>query len=546
MARYYLKHYGMVSSDDFDEPYLAHHGIEGMRWGIKNGPPYPLSDAKHDKVISKSVDSGVNKKELKSECKRIGFKVGITDIHKVNHTKYVSQMYNLPMSVRYSSRKKDPGKYNFDNIKKTYDKLEKDQTKLENGLAQALYFVHGISPIFYTINSYNGIPINVSHNPVFISKDGKRIQSQFMGRYYESELSKRPRKTRMAYEYNVEKNSFRLLRDGVINFESSDGKMIKLDEAVKKAGHDDASKNVQIRHVDESYLAHYGIQGQKWGVKNGPPYPLSEYKHDVVLSKSGGGNSYVDRIVKERDKHKPYTKAERRGLRQRGPFDPIKRKEKEVLKKEKEYVKERNKNAEYDPKAHMYKKRKNTTADEDLAIVNIKKESKGSGAHNNCVLCSIAYELRRRGFDVLANNAIVGYVQDEYFKAFKGMKVNSEMTRLVTKGDKTVAIDEKKYLNGIAKAYGKLPDNSRGIATIKWCSPRDPRITQGGHAICWEKTNGVFKMLDGQVDKKFSQGDELNKLLSHTNLVQFMRVDNLEPDYEYIQKMGFVKGVSYI
>ena len=25
------------------EEYLAHHGIEGMRWGKRNGPPYPLN-----------------------------------------------------------------------------------------------------------------------------------------------------------------------------------------------------------------------------------------------------------------------------------------------------------------------------------------------------------------------------------------------------------------------------------------------------------------------------------------------------------------------
>lgn len=52
MARYYLEHYGFVGED---KPYLAHHGIEGMRWGKRNGPPYPLSDAKHNKVVKKSV-----------------------------------------------------------------------------------------------------------------------------------------------------------------------------------------------------------------------------------------------------------------------------------------------------------------------------------------------------------------------------------------------------------------------------------------------------------------------------------------------------------
>ena len=22
--------------------YLAHHGIKGQKWGVKNGPPYPI------------------------------------------------------------------------------------------------------------------------------------------------------------------------------------------------------------------------------------------------------------------------------------------------------------------------------------------------------------------------------------------------------------------------------------------------------------------------------------------------------------------------
>lgn len=42
---------------------------------------------------------------------------------------------------------------------------------------------------------------------------------------------------------------------------------------------------------DPSYLAHHGIQGQKWGVQNGPPYPLARQKnkskHKVVRTDDG-------------------------------------------------------------------------------------------------------------------------------------------------------------------------------------------------------------------------------------------------------------------
>ena len=33
--------------------YLEHHGIDGMKWGVQNGPPYPLDKEKHDRVVKK-------------------------------------------------------------------------------------------------------------------------------------------------------------------------------------------------------------------------------------------------------------------------------------------------------------------------------------------------------------------------------------------------------------------------------------------------------------------------------------------------------------
>ena len=40
--------------NDFRPNYLSHHGIDGMKWGIQNGPPYPLDKQTHNKVVKKA------------------------------------------------------------------------------------------------------------------------------------------------------------------------------------------------------------------------------------------------------------------------------------------------------------------------------------------------------------------------------------------------------------------------------------------------------------------------------------------------------------
>lgn len=50
---------------------LEHHGIDGMHWGVQNGPPYPLSREKHNEVVNGSNASGFSKKEQESNKRRL-------------------------------------------------------------------------------------------------------------------------------------------------------------------------------------------------------------------------------------------------------------------------------------------------------------------------------------------------------------------------------------------------------------------------------------------------------------------------------------------
>lgn len=48
------------------------------------------------------------------------------------------------------------------------------------------------------------------------------------------------------------------------------------------------SLSIKVRcNMSETYLIHHGIIGQKWGDKNGPPYPLDASDHSSAEKKAG-------------------------------------------------------------------------------------------------------------------------------------------------------------------------------------------------------------------------------------------------------------------
>lgn len=47
---------------------LKHHGVKGQKWGVKNGPPYPLKkEVTHDNIITKAIETGEVDKTINRE-----------------------------------------------------------------------------------------------------------------------------------------------------------------------------------------------------------------------------------------------------------------------------------------------------------------------------------------------------------------------------------------------------------------------------------------------------------------------------------------------
>ena len=78
---------------------LTHHGVQGQKWGIQNGPPYPLDYNDH---------SAKEKRAMQKDAKRIERQLNKTAINQGK------AYYDLLIRQRNSSHAKNLDTYNRD------------------------------------------------------------------------------------------------------------------------------------------------------------------------------------------------------------------------------------------------------------------------------------------------------------------------------------------------------------------------------------------------------------------------------------------------
>ena len=150
------------------------------------------------------------------------------------------------------------------------------------------------------------------------------------------------------------------------------------------------------------------------------------------------------------------------------------------------------------------------TPKDDMAACN-PKYSKGGVYKNNCISCALAYDMRRRGYDVESapidtTSAVNGSLSVQ-LDFYKGEKLE---TFEVPK-DPDVAI--KQFTNRFLE-YG---DGSRGMLRIRWKNG-------DGHAAVWEVDDGSVMIRDPQNNTIV----DLSDYMSRAKTFYYFRTDNLE------------------
>lgn len=257
-------------------------------------------------------------------------------------------------------------------------------------------------------------------------------------------------------------------------------------------------------------LYHHGIDGQKWGIRNGPPYPLDSGKKrkfhytspeiertkkewEYILAKTipffgiAISMKYLAGIIAY--KVNSYDNTNYRELD--GPIEKIK---------------------------NLKKKDKEMSMKEDMKVINKRSNIFNQGRVNNCPYCTMALEMRQRGYDVMARRSTIGLTDDDIITYFKGMKFSKIGPEYYN--DESRKKNVLRTYNRICDILESYGEGSRGCISFTY------EKAKSGHILNWKVENGNVNFYDSQSRKV---NDTKTISLADPSTMEFARLDNLKP-----------------
>ena len=249
-------YYGGKAAEIKHSGWIAHHGILGMRWGKRNGPPYPLGEGDHSASEKKagwkkSLDGGSgsgnagesngqsqnnNQQPQQNQRKERHWKNALKearreDVHKLSDQELSEYNKRLQMEKQFKDLTKEK---------------ETEGKKYVKGLGKKAFEAIVFATLIEVGRSYFKKKIFPGE------KSGSSVGS----------------KTAERVVGNAAKYAYRKAPRQVLALPMKHS----------------AIGNAQYK-TDE--LEHHGILGMHWGKRNGPPYPLGEGDHSASEKKAG-------------------------------------------------------------------------------------------------------------------------------------------------------------------------------------------------------------------------------------------------------------------
>lgn len=269
--------------------------------------------------------------------------------------------------------------------------------------------------------------------------------------------------------------------------------------------------------MSDIYIAHHGIKGMRWGIRR---YQRKDGSLTTAGRKRYGDSDSSDKSNNE-DEKRGLTDKQKKAIKIGAAAVGTALAVYGGYKLSQLYT---GAGVKIDPETG-FRVIKNGTSDKEIlhtinpGKVKLLSKTKNleiiNGSSTNCMLCTTAYEFRKRGLDVRAGLEKTGrgYLPDDIFpKIFKNYK---GVTNIARDGSTENLLHN---IETFAKSQGP---GSRGNVMCWW-------QRGGGHSMIWENVDGKIIFKDGQTDNVYT--DFAEQILKHTrgsDPVQIMRTDNL-------------------
>lgn len=158
----------------------------------------------------------------------------------------------------------------------------------------------------------------------------------------------------------------------------------------------------------------------------------------------------------------------------------------------------------------------------DYNLKNVNPNKGAMGTEMNCQYCTIAMDMRKRGYDVRARKRPIGDT-DQWLKSiYKGVELNHpDPESCKTKDNENYSQRSNRVYNLLCNDIESNGNGSRGYLSMVF-------RFGGGHAIYWEVENDRVNFYDSQHGTK---GTKLDKLfaMADPNGYTWARLDNVNP-----------------
>ena len=286
---------------------------------------------------------------------------------------------------------------------------------------------------------------------------------------------------------------------------------------------------MEYKVVTTSELYHHGIKGQKWGVLNGPPYPLktsdkSASEKRLLSNKKTNKVSKLDNSIKgwddldenTQDAILSFTALPLAYLSAKLVDKAV---NKSASKKCDKKLKDLYNNRDIEKLENIPKLKTKMSTEENMKKVN--PDYPGPGTTTNCMLCTTAMAMREKGYDVQAN---------------KNLNTNGFFTENIDKIWSSEGSFKKintRRSKGIISTLEKEPDGSYGNLCVFW-------KLGGGHSVFWKKEGSEVVIYDGQSGKKIKNDELLNMVIP--NRTQYSRLNDAQPTDLLLGAINKTKG----